>query len=74
MPIPDLEKRALAAGFVTDTLDDAERVQAEAMLLSDGEFMSMVQDCRTLFEAEDKGALPERLWQNIERRLTGRQK
>jgi len=73
MPDPDLEKRSLAAGFVTDTLDDAERGLAEAMLLSDAEFAAMVQEFRTRFEAENDDALPERVWSNIERRLTGRQ-
>ena len=73
MPDPDLEKRSLAAGFVTDTLDDAERNLAEAMLLSDAEFAVMVGEFRSRFEAEDKDALPERVWLNIERHLTGRQ-
>ena len=72
MPDPDLEKRALAAGFVTDTLDDAERVHAEAMLLTDHEFAAIVGAFRTRFEAESTDALPERVWLNIERRLTGR--
>jgi anti-sigma-K factor RskA len=71
MPDPDLEKRSLAAGFVTDTLDDTERIHAEAMLLSDNEFVAMVREFRTRFEAEDRDALPERVWLNIERRLTG---
>lgn len=72
MPDPDLEKRSLAAGFVTDTLDDAERNLAVAMLLSDAEFAAMVGEFRARFEAEDKDALPERVWWNIERRLTAR--
>lgn len=73
MPDPDLEKRSLAAGFVTGTLDDAEQNLAEAMLLSDAEFAAMVGEFRTRFEAEDKDALPERVWLNIEHRLTRRQ-
>lgn len=74
MPDPDLEKRTLAAGFVTDTLDGSERAHAESMLLSDKEFVAIVLEFRTRFEAEGTDDLPERVWQNIERRLTGRQK
>lgn len=68
----DSGKRVLAAGFVTATLSEAEVAEAEILLASDADFANLVRDFRALYEAEGANALPESVWQGIERRLTGR--
>ncbi len=67
----DPHKRALAAGFVTLTLDDSEMAEAEGLLCTDAEFAALVRELAVFFAAEDTDALPESLWLRIERRLTG---
>lgn len=73
MTVDDPDKRALAAGFVTATLDKSEVEKAEALLMADADFAELVSGFRAQFEAEGTDALPERVWESIERGLTRRQ-
>lgn len=73
MTVPDQDMTALAAGFVTATLTEAEGAEAEALLVSSTVFANMVREFRQILDAEGVHDLPERVWLGIERRLTGRQ-
>jgi anti-sigma-K factor RskA len=73
MTVPDLDKRALAAGLVTDTLSEAEVIKAEALMRSDMDFADLVRVFRDTLSKEGDASLPERVWLGIERRLTGYQ-
>jgi anti-sigma-K factor RskA len=73
MPNQDPETTALAAGLVMGTLSDAEVSLAEALVREDPEFATLVSQFRAEIAAEGDSALPDRVWQGIEGRLTGRQ-
>jgi anti-sigma-K factor RskA len=72
MTIFDPVKRALAAGFVTETLSPEEAVEVEALLLADKDFASLVEVFRQELHAEGDSPLPDRVWEGIGKRLTDR--
>lgn len=68
----DHERLALAAGFVTGTLSEAEAATAEVLIASDEDFASIVKAFRERYVAEGDAALPETVWEGIQSRLTRR--
>lgn len=69
----DPETTALAAGLVMGTLSDAEVTLAEALARADPDFASLVSQFRAVIAAEGDSALPDKVWQGIEDRLTRKQ-
>jgi anti-sigma-K factor RskA len=66
----DLDRMALAAGLATSTLDEKERVEAEALMASDPEFAALVAAFRNRLAEEASDGVSKKLWRAIESNLT----